>query len=383
MLKLHYTIYLIHNTYTTDMADPTSLLSSEQILGALAHGIDEALVVYDADFTIRMFNARAEDVFAVKADAIIGTRFLLDTAQEARFQLLSFVMYSSLASTVVSLSDPGANPHVIKVILDNPHREFIVATYQISDVGGGALGFVKIVRDATREAELLKSKGDFITIAAHQLRTPATAIGWTFENLEKDQSLSSDAREAVRTGRSAAQNLLALVANLLNAAQIEDGRFGYQLQSLDLVSFLDGILAASIPIARHYNVNVYFERPQTSTVMVSADVQKLSVAVANILDNAIKYNVSDGQVVAGIVVDGDNAKVFIRDTGMGIPAEDASRLFEKFFRAKNAKKIATEGLGLGLYLVKNIIESHKGKIWVESVVGRGSTFYFTIPLQKL
>lgn len=362
------------------MAEQKLALFEQQVLAALMQGIDEALIVYDADFIILSFNARAEDVFNLKAVDIIGVRFSLDAAQDARFRLLSPVMYSSLAPTVIARSLPGINPHVITVILSDPHREFTVSTHQISDGSNGALGFVKIVRDATREAELRKSKGDFITIAAHQLRTPATALGWTLENLEKDPSLTPAVKEIVRGGRGAAQNLLAIIANLLNATQIEDGRFGYELQPLDLISFLDGLLSASMTVARHYNVNVYFERPAAPPIMVSADVLKLSLAVTNILDNAIKYNVSGGKVVGGVQVKDGNAEVFIRDTGVGIPPDDMPKLFEKFFRADNAKKTAIEGLGLGLYLAKNIIESHKGKMWVESTLGKGSTFYFTLPL---
>lgn len=362
------------------MNEQKSALSEQQVLAALTNNIDEALIVYDADFTILTFNARAEDLFNIKAADIVGIGFSLDAAQNARFHLLSPVMYSSLAPTVIALSAPGANPHVITVILDNPHREFAVSTHQISDGNQIVTGFVKIVRDATREAELVKSKGDFITIAAHQLRTPATALGWTLENLEKDPSLTPEARALVRGGQGAAQNLLAIIANLLNAAQIEDGRFGYQLQPLDLISFLDKILSASMPVARHYKVSVYFERPAASPVMVLADIPKLSLAVTNLIDNAIKYNVPQGQVVGGVQVKDGNAEVFIRDTGMGIPPDDVPHLFEKFFRADNAKKTAIEGLGLGLYLVKNIIENHKGTVWVESVMGRGSSFYFTIPL---
>lgn len=362
------------------MTGQISTLFEQQVLAALMQGIDEALIVYDADFTILLFNARAEDVFNLKAADIVGVHFSLDTAQDARFRLLSPVMYSSLAPTVITLSAPGANPHVITVRLPNPHREFAISTYQIFDGGQKVTGFVKIVRDATREAELIQSKGDFITVAAHQLRTPATALGWTLENLEKDPSLTPEARSLVRGGQGAAQNLLAIIANLLNAAQIEDGRFGYQPQPLDIISFLDKLLSASMSVARHYGVHVYFERPATPRIMVSADILKLSLAVTNILDNAIKYNVSGGQVVGGVQVKDGNAEVFIRDTGVGIPPLDVPKLFEKFFRADNAKKTAIEGLGLGLYLAKNIIENHKGKMRVESTLGKGSTFYFTLPL---
>ncbi len=350
------------------------------ILQVVADAIDEALIVYDVDFTIRVFNARAEDMFAIKAADIIGKQFSLDKAQDPLWSALAPIIYSSLAPTVVRLPDARGNAQVVKVMLDDPHREFLISTSQIAGQGGAPV-FVKIVRDATREAGLVQSKSDFVTIAAHELRTPATAINWTFENLEKDAALSEEARESVRVGHAAAQNLLQIITNLLHAAQMEEGRFGYAFQEIDLVAFMDKVLAQAMPVARQYGVSVYFERPAAPSAMVSADTEKLGLVIANLVDNAIKYNSAGGQVTAGITVGKGVAEVRIQDTGMGIPEADIPRLFEKFFRAGNAQG-AAQGSGLGLYIVKNIIEGHKGMVRVESVLGRGSTFYFTLPLAQ-
>lgn len=357
------------------------LFSGENVLDATVDGIDEALIVYDRDFTVSLFNKRAEELFKIRSADILGVQFSLDIAQKPEWKLLSPIIYSSLAPIVVRLSDAGGYPQIVKVITDDPHREFIVFTNQITGADGASLGFVKLVRDTTRESTLVQSKNDFITIAAHQLRTPATAVNWTFENLEKDGSLGAEAQFAVRAGHGAAQNLLSIINNLLNAAQVEEGRFGYAFQPVDMVSFLDKILADAMLIAHQYKVNIYFERPPAaSTVIVSADAAKLALAVANIIDNGIKYNIPEGQVVVRLAIENGTAHSSITDTGLGIPQADMPHIFEKFFRAENTKTAGSEGSGLGLYLAKNIIEGHKGKVWVESVVGRGSTFHFTLPL---
>lgn len=348
---------------------------------AVAENIDEALIAYDADFTMRVFNARAEDMFGIKAADIIGKQFSLDKAQEPAWSALAPIIYSSLAPTVVRMPEMRGTAQAVKVILDDPHKEFFISTSRVAGPDG-AQGFMKIVRDMTREAGLIKSKSDFITIAAHELRTPATAINWTFENLEKEKALSPEAGEAVRVGHAAAQNLLQIITNLLNAAQMEEGKFGYAFQRINLVEFLDGLLAQAIPIARQYGIDVYFERPPASSVIVSGDPVKLGLAIGNLIDNAIKYNAAGGRVVGSITLSEGNAEVRVQDTGMGIPEADISRLFEKFFRAGNAKGAAVQGSGLGLYLVKNIIEGHKGRVWVESVLGRGTVFHFTLPLTQ-
>ncbi len=345
------------------------------VLGALLDGIDEAVIAYDSNFSIILFNRRAEDMFGVTASLVLGKQFSMEVANGAGFETLLPVIYSSLAPTLVRLSDAGANPQKVKISLDNPVREFVIATYNISSDG-----FVKIVRETTREEALVKSKIDFVTVAAHQLRTPATAVNWTFENLEKDAALSDDTKETVRIGHAAAQNMLGIITHLLDIAQTEDGKFGYVMQRVDLVAFLDSLLATALPVARQYSVAVYFERPSATSVYVNIDSAKLGLAFANIVDNAVKYTMEGGQVTVGLTVENAHAQVTVRDTGIGIAESDIPKLFGKFFRAENTAKKAIEGSGLGLYLAKNIIEGHKGKIWVESAIGRGSTFYITLPL---
>ena len=344
-----------------------------ELLSALAADIDEAFIAYDADFTVRMINKRAEEMLAISAAVILNKQFSLEMAKDPAHAVFAGIMYPSLAPTLVRLSEAGAEPQQVKIIFENPHREFFASTRRVQS------GFMKVVREVTREGSLVQSKSDFITVAAHQLRTPATAVNWTFENLEKEDDLPPIAREAVTTGHAAARNLLDVITHLLDAAQIEDGRFGYSFESVDLTAFLDTILGQSMPIAKQYGVNIYFDRP-AETVMVSADPTKLGMAIANLVDNGIKYNSEGGNVTVSLKAVAANAEIEIRDTGAGIAEADMSKLFQKFYRGEGTMKKVTGGSGLGLYLAKNIIEGHKGTIRVESMEGRGTTFFITIPL---
>lgn len=343
------------------------------LLAALAADIDEAFVAYDADFTVRAVNKRAEEMLGISASAFIGRQFSLELAKDPAYAVFAGVMYPSLAPTLVRLSDAGAEPQQVKVIFENPHREFFASTRRVSS------GFMKVVREVTREGSLMQSKSDFITVAAHQLRTPATAINWTFENLEKEEGLPDTAREAVATGRAAAKNLLDVITHLLDAAQIEDGRFGYSFEPTDLVAFLDALLGRALPVGKQYGVNIYFDRPQ-APVTVAADQSKLGMAIANLVDNGIKYNAAGGNVTVTLSQANGNAEIKVADTGAGIAEQDIPKLFQKFYRGEGTMKKVTEGTGLGLYLAKNIIEGHKGTIRVESVEGRGTAFFITIPL---
>ncbi len=345
----------------------------EGLLAALAADIDEAFIAYDADFTVRMANKRAEEMFGIAAAGLVGRQFSLELAKDPAHAVLAGIMYPSLAPTLVRLSEAGAEPQQVKVVFDNPHREFFASTRRVPS------GFVKVVREVTREGSLVQSKSDFITVAAHQLRTPATAVNWTFENLEKEEGLPDSAREAVATGHAAAKNLLDVITHLLDAAQMEDGRFGYAFEPTDLAAFLDTMLGRALPVGKQYGVNIYFDRPQ-APVMVMADPSKLGMAIANLVDNGIKYNAEGGSVTAALAAVGTNAELKIADTGTGIAESDMPKLFQKFYRGEGTMKKVTDGTGLGLYLAKNIIEGHKGSIRVESAEGRGTTFFITLPL---
>ncbi len=343
------------------------------LLVGLAADIDEAFIAYDADFTMRMVNRRAEEMFAISASMLIGTQFSLEMAKDPARAVFAGIMYPSLAPTLVRLSDAGAEPQQVKIIFENPHREFFASTRRVSS------GFIKVVREVTREGSLVQSKSDFITVVAHQLRTPATAVNWTFENLEKEDGLSDAVREAITTGHVAAKNLLDTITHLIDAAQIEDGKFGYSFEPTDLVVFLDTLLGSALPIAKQYGVNIYFDRPQ-GAVTISADTTKLGMAIANVVDNGIKYNARGGTVTVTLARNNGNAEIAIADTGAGIAEADMPKLFQKFYRGEGTMKKVTGGSGLGLYLAKNIIEGHNGTIRVESVEGRGTTFFIAIPL---
>jgi len=194
--------------------------------------------------------------------------------------------------------------------------------------------------------------------------------------------LRAEDKEAVTSGLNAATRMLKIVNDLLDVAKIEEGRYGYNLQPVNFVDFLAKLLSGAEAVAKQYSVKLYFDRGPVEGITLTIDPDKLSIAVSNLLDNAIKYNVPNGSVTVKIeqLADKPYLQVSIKDTGIGIPPEDVKKLFSKFFRAENVVKKETAGSGLGLYIAKNIINRHGGVIWAESTLGRGTTFYFTLPL---
>jgi len=348
-------------------------------LESVITNLSDGVVVYDSDFKILVFNNTAEDIFHVKKEQVVGKQFGPERAGEPEYRLLTQTIFPSLAPAVIRRSEAGAYPQVVDISF--PDREIRVSTNRLLDESGKTVGFVKVVQDRTREVELLKSKSEFITIAAHQLRTPLTAVNWIFEGFSKSEDLIPEDRELAGNGLAATRKLLKIVNDLLDVSKIEEGRFGYNFESVNLLDFISEVLTNAQAVAKEYGVKLYFDKGGESSIMVTIDPNRLGLGVSNLIDNAIRYNVENGSVTIGIkrVPDKPYAEVSIKDTGIGIPPQNMSKVFSKFFRAENVMKRETEGSGLGLYITKNIVSRHGGIIWAESVIDRGTTFFFTLP----
>lgn len=370
---------LIAMSWRLSLANVRIKTETSQMESIIAH-LNMGVLAYDASFRVLIFNPAAEEIFGLSSKDVIGTTLSADLSSDPLRKLLIQVVFSTLAPTVVRRSDPGVYPQVLDISFDEPRLDLRVTTDRIFDNAGQVSGFVKLITNRTREIELLKSKTEFISVAAHQLRTPLTAINWAVESLVGSKNVDEQEKETLQTAFSAAKKMLKTVNDLLDVSKIEEGRFGYQFEVVDLASYLEEILADANDLAKQYGIKLYFQRPQQS-VRVVIDKQKVSMVLYNLLDNAIKYNVEHGTVtVSAQMVQGKPfAKVSIVDTGIGIPSDQVAKLFTKFFRAENVTKVAPDGTGLGLYISRNVIRRHGGDIWAESEINRGSTFSFTLP----
>ncbi len=348
---------------------------------SIIFNLQDGIIAYDTDFKILVFNRASENIFGMPAEAVIGKIFSLDYASKMKSKTLMQSMFPSLAATSVNRTEIGSNIQIVDISFDDSGLELRVTTTRVLDPGGRLLGFVKIINDRTRQIELLKSKSAFITVAAHQLRTPVNALSWTMETLKKESALSDEGKMFVDNGLKAANKLSKIVNDLLDVAKIEEGKFGYQFAEIDLVQFINEILSADSAAAEEYGVNLYLDQSGDEKIVIIADKEKLALAFNNVIDNAIKYNVKNGSVTVKIskLTDSPFIDISIADTGIGVSSENLEKLFTKFFRGENIVKIQTEGSGLGLYITKNIIKRHGGDMRVESELNRGTTFHFFLP----
>jgi signal transduction histidine kinase len=255
------------------------------------------------------------------------------------------------------------------------------------------LGAVLVFRDITKEKEIDKVKTEFISLASHQLRTPLTSIGWYVEMLQSgDAGVLNDKQKKflseVYTGN---KRMVELVNSLLNVSRMELGTFVVEPEPTDIA-----LLARSV--ADEQKLQIEEKKLKLSAKyakdlpLFSADPKLLRMVAQNLLSNAVEYTPDKGKVgfdiwlakkgdeVGGKKVKEDSIVIIVSDTGYGIPAAQQEKIFTKLFRADNVREKDTDGTGLGLYIVKAIVDHSGGEIWFESEENKGTTFYVTLPL---
>lgn len=360
------------------------LISERNQTNAIVSNFTDPVVAYDDDFNITAFNSASEELFKIRAEDIMGKKISPEWVKNKRTAILAQTIFPSLAPSMVFKSRPDEYPQVIDIVFPDPYLEFTVTTVKIIDPLGKILGFFKIIEDNTREKELLIVKSEFLTVAAHQLRTPLSAIRWTFESVINGDfgKVTEDQRGALENGLTATEKVLKTANDLLDTANIESGKYGYDFDQNDLANLIQKTKEVYQPLADKHNIKIYVDLPTEVGLIFSFDIARLKMVFQNLIENAIRYNVDNGEIVIKAEKKDPYVEISVRDTGIGIPQDEISKLFTKFFRAKNVVKFETEGTGLGLYIAKNIVEAHGGKIWAESVENRGTTFFFTLPIDE-
>ncbi len=271
-----------------------------------------------------------------------------------------------------------------EVILGQDKERVVkISVTPVVGAGNKILGRLIILHDVTRERAMEKMKSEFVNIVAHQLRTPLSAIKWTMRLvLDGDAGpISKEQEEILQKGYQSNERMINLVADLLNAARVEEGRFIYEFIETDFSLLIGAAIETVKSFAQAKKVSIVLDKGQIGFI-VKADKEKLELAVQNLIDNAINYSPAESVVTISILCDKMNVACAIKDNGIGIPLAVQSRIFDKFFRAPNAVKMETQGSGIGLFIARNIIESHGGKIWFKSEENKGTTFYFSLPLFK-
>lgn len=255
-----------------------------------------------------------------------------------------------------------------------------VVTNLLADPAVGAV--VSNFRDVTERKEIDLAKSDFVSLASHQLRTPLTVIQWHTDAIlqRKPTTLGAKEKSYLKKIAEANKRMIDLVDALLNVSRIEMGTLGIEPEEVDLGTIADTELAAFSRRTKEKHLHV--ERTYDDTLpKIKTDPRLMKIIFQNLISNATRYTLPNGKVRIAIEKRGGDALITVEDTGIGIPEHEQKKIFTKMFRTQSARQMEPNGTGLGLYLVKAVVELCGGKIWFASTEGKGTEFYVLLPLK--
>jgi two-component system phosphate regulon sensor histidine kinase PhoR len=252
----------------------------------------------------------------------------------------------------------------------------------ITNSAGEREGTILVFHDLTRLKQLERTREEFVANVSHELRTPLSLIkGYVETLLDGARGNPEVAERFLKIIERNTQRLDLLIQDLLTISALESERIKLNLQPVELRPLVEKIFTDLKPPAENKNVELVSQLPELTA---TADVNRLEQVLANLVDNAIKYGRAQGRViVGGRKLDDDKLEIFVQDDGPGIPPEAIERVFERFYRVDKARSRDQGGTGLGLSIVKHIVQAHGGEVWVKSELGKGATFFFTLPTTEI
>ncbi len=346
---------------------------------AIINNFIDPIIVLDDAKRISLFNPAARRIFGM-TDKDLGKK--VDDKDD--YSIENFKELIGKVFTVKKLKYTESDQGMIEEVEFKQGEENIyykVVTADVRSSQGDYLGIMKIFYDVTREKMIDKLKSEFISIAAHQLRTPLSAIKWVIKMvLDEDVGkLNAEQLDLLSKGYKSNERIIRLVNDLLNVSRIEEGRFGYVFEKQDIMTIINPVVEGVESLIDKNHVKFKINKP-AKLPLVIFDKDKLTLVIQNLLDNAVKYTPEYGKIEINITETGKFLRIAVKDNGVGIPEKDKAKLFSKFFRATNVIRMQTEGSGLGLFIVKNIVEKHGGTIAIDSKEGVGTEFSFKLPI---
>jgi PAS domain S-box-containing protein len=244
------------------------------------------------------------------------------------------------------------------------------------------IGVIEIFRDVTKEKEVDKSKTEFASLVSHQLLTPFSTVNWYVELLLSGDvgKLQPKQKAYMKEVSRASRRMLDLINVLLSISRIEMGVSTADKEQVEVTELAKVIVKERLPEIRKRGLTIH-KTYEKDIPGIHAEPKLLSLIFQNLLSNAVKYTPAGGKISLSIMRKKNDIHISVSDTGIGIPKKEQPRIFDRFYRATNAKMQEPDGNGLGLYILKTIIDKMDGKVWFKSQEGKGTTFYVTIPLK--
>jgi two-component system phosphate regulon sensor histidine kinase PhoR len=352
---------------------PEPHVEGDDRFDALVRALPLGVVMIDRRLRVRFANRAAAAIFGFERSRARGRHLIAVIPSIELEQRAQAALRGELASTPIRVTGKTVN------------RSYAVTLYPLAPETPGeeqpeVTGVLLIAEDQTELLKLERARQEFLTNVSHELRTPLASIKLMLETVT--ESGDEEARKIfLPQVLGQVDRLTTLVQRLLEQARVESGELVLQIAELDLEETARPIVQSFAPQAAAKNVNL--ELRAIRPAIVEADEQRLSQVFVNLIDNGLRFTPEGGSVVLTLDVDDGHAVVRVTDTGMGIPYKDLPYVFERFYVADRSRARGVSGAGLGLSIVKQIVEAHHGTVAVESTLGTGTTFTVRIPMVAL
>jgi two-component system phosphate regulon sensor histidine kinase PhoR len=340
-------------------------------------GMTEGVLVVDGRGRILMANDALRNLLSLSSE--VADKMPLEVIRNAELEaaIRKTIQDGKGMALEFTVPTPGLKTVEVNVV------GILSSSQSVGKEGEGARGVIAVFHDITRLKELEKIRQDFVANVSHELRTPLTTIKGYAETLLEGALKEDVAFQFVQVINRHADRLTKIVEDLLTLSKIESKEFSLKPERLSISELIDGTLDVIKEEADKKGVSISWSE-STPSLFIFGDRKGLEQVLINLLDNAIKYGREGGNIKIS-VNENPNAgiQVSVQDDGMGIPKEDLPRIFERFYRVDKGRSKELGGTGLGLSIVKHIVQAHGGKVWAESQIGKGSTFYFTLPKRSV
>ena len=342
-------------------------------LQTILKGMIEGVLVVDGRGRILMVNDALRKLLSLSSD--VSDKMPLEIIRNAELEgaIRKALQDGENMALELDLNKSGEKTIEVNVVSILPSNK------RMDEDGEGIRGAIAVFHDITRLKQLEKIRQDFVANVSHELRTPLTTIKGYAETLLEGALKEDLAFQFVQVIKRHTDRLTKIVEDLLMLSKVETKEFQLKMEVISVPNFIDDIIDFVKDPAEKKKVSLS-RNEIPSSLAVKADRNYLEQILINLLDNAIKYTPEGGRVtVSAIEKDSKDIQFSIEDNGIGIPKEDLSRIFERFYRVDKGRSKELGGTGLGLSIVKHLVQAHGGRVWVESQPGKGSAFFFTVP----
>jgi len=345
-------------------------------LQTILKGMVEGVLVVDERGRILMVNDALQKILSLSSEVVDKAPLEAIRNTELEEAIREAIQEGKNSAFELTFPLSGGKTLEVNVVGISPSLE------EIGKEGERMKGAIAVFHDISRLKELEKIRQDFVANVSHELRTPLTTIKGYTETL-LDGALKEDiAPQFLQVIQKHADRLTKIVEDLLALSKIESKEFYLKWEPLPLSELIDDVSDFVKEAAQKKKISIS-RSIIPSSLEATGDRNYLEQVFINLLDNAVKYTPEGGEISISAVEKGQREiQVSIQDNGIGIPQEDLSRIFERFYRVDKGRSQELGGTGLGLSIVKHIIQAHGGRVWAESQLGKGSTFYFTLPIRS-